>query len=485
MRQMPQTALPDGAGQLWATRAGLRLHALDFPGVSPAVVLVPGITSPAATWAFVVKALALPNRVIVVDVRGRGYSDDGAGHGLDDYADDLKAVVDAAGLVSPVLAGHSMGARIVARFDRRYPQTAAKVIAMDPPLSGPDRRAYPLPLSFYFDAMDALAAGQELEEMRAASPGWSDARLLERAAWLPTCSRAAIAGAHASFHSESFHADWARLTAPAGLIYGARSPVVRAEDLPALQDLRPAAAYVRVPHAGHMLAWDNLSDTAALLRAQIIEGSDMDQPTDDAAFFAARGFGQRIGFGKRPAIMVIDLTNGFTDPARPLGSDLSGQIAATNRLIALAQAKGLPVILSSVRYDDEGLSDAGIWAIKQKGSASLVASGDGHLFDKRLLRGGNESILYKKYASCFFGTDLVPRLLTFGVDTLILTGTSTSGCVRATAVDACQNGFRPMVVREGVGDRAEAPHRQALFDLDAKYADVVGLEETCAYLETL
>lgn len=205
----------------------------------------------------------------------------------------------------------------------------------------------------------------------------------------------------------------------------------------------------------------------------------------DQDFFEARGFGVKIGFGRRPAILVVDLTNGFTDPDRPLGSDLSVQIEATNRLLDIAHEKDLPVILSSVRYDDDKLSDAGIWAIKQKGSASLIASGDGHVFDARLRRSGRESLLYKKYASCFFGTDLVPRLMTFGVDTLILTGTSTSGCVRATAVDACQYGFRPMVVREAVGDRAEAAHSQALFDLDAKYADVVSTDETVAYLRTL
>lgn len=205
----------------------------------------------------------------------------------------------------------------------------------------------------------------------------------------------------------------------------------------------------------------------------------------DQAFFEERGFGVRIGFGRRPAILVVDLTNGFTDPERPLGSDLSAQIEATNRLLDIAHAKDLPVILSSVRYDDEGLSDAGIWAIKQKGSASLIASGDGHLFDRRLRLSGRESLLYKKYASCFFGTDLVSRLMTFGADTLILTGTSTSGCVRATAVDACQYGFRPMVVREGVGDRAAAAHSQALFDLDAKYADVVSVNETAAYMQAL
>ena len=90
--------------------------------------------------------------------------------------------------------------------------------------------------------------------------------------------------------------------------------------------------------------------------------------------------------------------------------------------------------------------------------------------------------LFKKYASCFYGTDLVPRLLAHRIDTLVITGCTTSGCVRATAVDACQNGFRPMVVREAVGDRSAAAHAQSLFDLDAKYADVVSQQDALGYL---
>ena len=97
----------------------------------------------------------------------------------------------------------------------------------------------------------------------------------------------------------------------------------------------------------------------------------------------------------------------------------------------------------------------------------------------------NDILLVKKYASCFFGTDLVPRLNSRRIDTLIITGCTTSGCVRATAVDAVQNGFRPMVVREAVGDRSKAAHEQSLFDLNAKYADVVSLDETLHYLKTV
>jgi maleamate amidohydrolase len=205
-------------------------------------------------------------------------------------------------------------------------------------------------------------------------------------------------------------------------------------------------------------------------------------PVSDAEFFRERGFGHPIGFGARPALLVVDLTRAFTDAKRPLGADLAGQIEATNALLAMAHRRDIPVIFTSVRYDDAQLRDAGVWALKQKGTASLAAAGDGHEVDARLDVGPADALIYKKYASCFFGTDLVSRLVTARADTLIIVGTSTSGCVRATAVDACQNGFRPMVVKEAVGDRSVAAHEQSLFDLQAKYADVVSLEDTLAYL---
>lgn len=205
-------------------------------------------------------------------------------------------------------------------------------------------------------------------------------------------------------------------------------------------------------------------------------------PVSDAEFFRERGFGFPIGFGARPVLLVVDLTRGFTDAKRPLGADLTGQIRATNALLDIAHQKDIPVIFTSVRYDDAQLRDAGVWALKQKGTASLAAAGDGHEVDPRLDKGPEDTLIYKKYASCFFGTDLISRLVTARADTLIIVGTSTSGCVRASAVDACQNGFRPMVVKEAVGDRSVAAHEQSLFDLQAKYADVVSLEDTLAYL---
>jgi maleamate amidohydrolase len=206
---------------------------------------------------------------------------------------------------------------------------------------------------------------------------------------------------------------------------------------------------------------------------------------DDEEFFKSRGFGQTIGFGERPALIVIDMINAFTRPEQPLGADLSTQLAAQVPLIDVAHERDIPVIFSTVIYNDADLKDAGIWALKMKGTLSLKAGTDLTDVDKTLDMRPNDSLLVKKYASCFFGTDLVPRLMSQRVDTLIITGCTTSGCVRATAVDALQNGFRPVVVREAVGDRSVSAHEQSLFDMNAKYADVCSLDDTLQYMRTV
>ncbi len=206
---------------------------------------------------------------------------------------------------------------------------------------------------------------------------------------------------------------------------------------------------------------------------------------DDEEFFKARGFGIRIGFGERPALIVIDMLKGFTDPNMPLGANLEPQLAAQKPLLDVAHERNIPVIFSTVIYNDADLKDAGLWAIKMKGSLTLKAGTPAVEIDPRLEMRPSDSLLVKKYASCFFGTDLVPRLMNQRVDTLIIVGCTTSGCVRATAVDAVQNGFRPIVVREAVGDRSAAAHEQSLFDLNAKYADVCSLDETLQYMKTV
>jgi maleamate amidohydrolase len=205
----------------------------------------------------------------------------------------------------------------------------------------------------------------------------------------------------------------------------------------------------------------------------------------DAELFQQRGFGLKIGFGERPALIVIDMLKAFTNPKMMLGANLDNEIEAIKPLLAVAHERDIPVIFSTVIYNDADLKDAGIWALKMKGVATLRGDSDGVEVDPRLDFRKTDSLLVKKYASCFFGTDLISRLLSRRVDTLIIVGCTTSGCVRATAVDAVQTGLRPMVVREAVGDRSAAAHEQSLFDLNAKYADVVSLDETLQYLRTV
>jgi nicotinamidase-related amidase len=205
----------------------------------------------------------------------------------------------------------------------------------------------------------------------------------------------------------------------------------------------------------------------------------------DEKFFRERGFGLKIGFGRRPALIIVDIIRAFTDPDMPLGSNMDLEIEATNHLIDACRETGAPVFFTTTAYDDASLKDGGIWVLKQKGAATLRSGSAAVELDPRLHHHPHDSMLVKKYASCFFGTDLLSRLVSHGCDTLLIAGCTTSGCVRGTAVDAVQNGFRPIIVTEAVGDRSEIAHRQSLFDLQAKYCDVVALTETLDYLKGL
>src|SRR3954469_14264430 len=149
----------------------------------------------------------------------------------------------------------------------------------------------------------------------------------------------------------------------------------------------------------------------------------------DADFFKQRGFGLKIGFGQRPALLVIDMLKAFTNPQMLLGANLDGEIEAIKPLIAVAHERDIPVIFSTVIYNDADLKDAGIWALKQKGVVTLKGDTDGGQVHPRLDRRSTDSLIVKKSASFFFGTDLVSRLMSRQVDTLIITGCTTSGCV--------------------------------------------------------
>lgn len=198
-------------------------------------------------------------------------------------------------------------------------------------------------------------------------------------------------------------------------------------------------------------------------------------------FYLAHGLGQRVGFGQHPAILVVDITNAFTDSRSPLGAALDTQVKEIRRLLDVGRQRNVPIMFSTVFYDPE-LKEAGLWV--RKIPANDVLRGDSHWVevDSRLEKRPNEMLLVKKYASCFFGTDLASRLVSRRVDTLIVTGCTTSGCVRATAVDSCSYGFHTIVPQEAVGDRAERPHWANLFDIDMKYGDVTSVDDTLEYL---
>jgi nicotinamidase-related amidase len=173
-------------------------------------------------------------------------------------------------------------------------------------------------------------------------------------------------------------------------------------------------------------------------------------------------------------VLVVDLQNGFTDPASPLGGNLDDVVAATAALLTVARATGLPVAFTTVTFQ-EGQLDM-VWLRKMPGLASLIAGSHWCEIDNRVKPEPHEPVYGKQAASAFFGTSLVSFLIPARVDSLIVTGCVTSGCVRASVVDAVSLGFRTIVPLECVGDRATAPHDSNIFDMDSKYADVVPLE---------
>ncbi|MEU8475207.1 isochorismatase family protein [Streptomyces hygroscopicus] len=196
------------------------------------------------------------------------------------------------------------------------------------------------------------------------------------------------------------------------------------------------------------------------------------------------GFGAAVRRGSRPAIVVVDLTRGFTEDSYPSGADLSEVVAATSRLVEAARPADVPVIFTAIAYTAaEASGDAVAWLRKAPGLRTLVEGSEAVAIDPRLpMRPGHDLLVVKKGASAFFGTSLAATLTGLGRDTVVVCGATTSGCVRATVVDAVQSGFPVLVPRACVGDRAEGPADAALFDIQAKYGDVITLEDAVGYI---
>ncbi|MDI2125960.1 isochorismatase family protein [Yinghuangia seranimata] len=209
-------------------------------------------------------------------------------------------------------------------------------------------------------------------------------------------------------------------------------------------------------------------------------GSDVEQT------YLRAGFGAEVRRGTRPAVVVVDLTRGFTEPGYPTGADLTDEVAATGDLLAAARRAGAPVVFTAIAYTPaEADGHAVVWLDKAPGMRALREGSDAVALDPRLPMRESDHLVVKKGASAFFGTGLAALLSGMGTDTVLVCGATTSGCVRATAVDAVQSGFPVLVPAECVGDRARAPHDAALFDIQAKYGDVVTLADAVAYLDGL
>ena len=200
--------------------------------------------------------------------------------------------------------------------------------------------------------------------------------------------------------------------------------------------------------------------------------------------YQRKGFMNRSGYGTKPALLVVDFIYGFTDPTTPLGGDFSKELAVTADLLETFRAAQLPIVYTTIAYEP-GFKDGGVF-VKKIPSLKILEVGSKMVdVDNRIRPRPDEYVALKKYASAFFDTDVDAYLKARSVDTIIMTGCTTSGCIRASAIDSMQYGYLTVVVEEGVGDRAQGPHDANLFDIDAKYGDVVSVDEVNSYMKSL
>jgi N-formylmaleamate deformylase len=228
------------------TTNGIRLHFIEIAGNGPPLVLLPGITSPAITWQFVGNRLAEFAHVYILDNRGRGLSSRGSelGYTLDDYAADAAGFINQLGLSDAIVLGHSMGARIAFALAAAFPDNLDRIIIVDPPMSGPGRDPYPIPLKWYLDGIDAACRGEETDKTSPLLRNWTDAQIALRDEWLPTCDKAAVAETHRLFHEEDIYALFSSVKCSSLLIYAENGNTVTDQDA--------------IDGVGHMIPWDDL-----------------------------------------------------------------------------------------------------------------------------------------------------------------------------------------------------------------------------------
>ena len=192
----------------------------------------------------------------------------------------------------------------------------------------------------------------------------------------------------------------------------------------------------------------------------------------DLDIYKTQNFGNRLGFGEKAALLIVDFVNGFTDPAKFGGGNIDEAIEATVGLLAYCRERGVPVAHTRVVFADDG-ADTNIMCMKVPALTGLTEDAPESQIVDVLAPAPGEIVIRKRVPSAFFGTDLAPAFAKLRVDTVMVAGCTTSGCVRASVLDAMCHGFRPVVIADCVGDRALGPHEANLFDMGQKYADIV------------
>jgi nicotinamidase-related amidase len=201
------------------------------------------------------------------------------------------------------------------------------------------------------------------------------------------------------------------------------------------------------------------------------------------ALYTERGLAGAQAPGTRPCLVVVDMVRGFTERESPLWCDCEAAVQSISKLLVACRANGHPVAFTTVAYDEAGIRIAAAFIEKVPALLRLAAGSRWVEVDPRLEPLAHEPVFTKLFASAFFGTGLASYMTAHQCDSVVVTGASTSGCVRATVVDALQNGYRVIVPRDAVADRAEAPHTANLFDIQAKYGSVVSTTEALALLQ--
>jgi maleamate amidohydrolase len=218
------------------------------------------------------------------------------------------------------------------------------------------------------------------------------------------------------------------------------------------------------------------------MQSQTSEQTVAEEEAEDLRrHYERHGLAARVGGGARPALLVVDVQRGFTHPRSGVGPEADDAVAAIRELVDDARRGGVPVVYTTFVYAPE----AETWARKLPANRDLLPGSEWAELDPRLDRRADEPLFEKPFASAFFRTEVDSWLRERDVDTVIVTGLTTSGCIRASVVDACSHGYRTLVPEEAVADRRRAPHLANLFDMDAKYADVLSCAEVRTYLASV